>query len=47
MSVGGYGLYDAKVEVLRDVTATGDFIVSQLNVDRTNVKEVVKKFTTH
>ncbi|MBS4179504.1 alkaline phosphatase [Lederbergia citrea] len=43
MSVGGYGLYDAKLEVLRKVTATGDFMVSQLTKDRSNVKDVVKK----
>ncbi|MBS4206171.1 alkaline phosphatase [Lederbergia citrea] len=43
MSVGGYGLYDAKLEVLRRVTATGDFMVSQLTKDRSNVKDVVKK----
>ncbi len=46
MSVGGYGQYDAKVEVLRNVTATGDFMVSKLNADRSNVKEVVKQYTT-
>lgn len=44
MSVGGYGQYDAKVEVLRNVTATGDFMVSKLNADRSNVKEVVKQY---
>ncbi|WP_249317085.1 alkaline phosphatase [Bacillus sp. FJAT-50079] len=45
MSVGGYGEYDAKVEVLRNVTATGDYMVGQLNAERSNVKEVVKEFT--
>ncbi|MEK3887202.1 alkaline phosphatase [Bacillus sp. FSL K6-3431] len=45
MSVGGYGEYDAKIEVLRDVTATGDFMASQINPDKSNVKEIVKKYT--
>jgi alkaline phosphatase len=45
MSVGGYGQGDVKVEVLRHVTATGDFMVSQLDATRSNVKEVVKKYT--
>ncbi|CAM4053004.1 alkaline phosphatase [Lederbergia lenta] len=46
MSVGGYGEYDAKIEVLRDVTATGDFMASQINANKSNIKEIVKKYTT-
>lgn len=46
MSVGGYGEYDAKIEVLRDVTATGDFMASQINANKSNIKEVVKKYTS-
>ena len=46
MSVGGYGQYDAKLEVLQNVTATGDFMASKLNLDRNNVKEVVKEYTS-
>ncbi|WP_066300319.1 alkaline phosphatase [Bacillus sp. FJAT-29937] len=45
MSVGGYGKGDAKLEVLRQVTATGDFMESKLNADRSNVKEIVKQYT--
>jgi alkaline phosphatase len=46
MSVGGYGQGDVKVEVLRNVTATGDFMVSKLDASRSNVKEVVKQYTS-
>jgi alkaline phosphatase len=45
MSVGGYGKGDAKLEVLRNVSATGDFMESKLNADRSNVKEIVKQYT--
>ncbi|MBS4177819.1 alkaline phosphatase [Lederbergia citrea] len=45
MSVGGYGEYAANLEILRNVTATGDYMASQLNDNRSNVKEIVKKFT--
>ncbi|WP_078543597.1 alkaline phosphatase [Litchfieldia alkalitelluris] len=45
MSVGSNGVYDLKIELLHDVTATGDFMAKQLNSDRSNVKEVVKKYT--
>jgi alkaline phosphatase len=46
MSVGGYGQGDVKVEVLRHVSATGDFMVSKLDSTRSNVKEIVKQYTT-
>ncbi|MDQ0272720.1 alkaline phosphatase [Cytobacillus purgationiresistens] len=46
MSVGGYGKGDADVELLRNVTATGDFMENKLNADRSNVKEIVKQYTT-
>lgn len=46
MSVGGYDQYDAKLEVLRNVTATGDYMESKLNSDRSNIKEVVKTYTS-
>ena len=46
MAVGGYGQGDVKLEVLRSVTATGDFMVTKLNATRSNVKEVVKQYTT-
>ncbi|KAB2332275.1 alkaline phosphatase [Cytobacillus depressus] len=45
MSVGGYGKGDAKLEVLRQVTATGDFMESKLNADRSNVKDIIKQYT--
>jgi len=44
MSVGGYGEYDANLEILRDVTATGDFMAEALNEEQSNAKEVVKKY---
>lgn len=43
MSVGGYGEYDANLEILRDVTATGDFMAEALNEERSNIKDVVKE----
>lgn len=46
MSVGGNGPGDVDLEVIRNVTATGDYMVTQLNSTRSNVKEVVKKYTT-
>lgn len=45
MSVGSNGVYDLKAEVLRDVTATGGYMASQINEARTNVKEVVEEHT--
>ncbi|WP_425331158.1 alkaline phosphatase [Jeotgalibacillus proteolyticus] len=45
MSVGGYGEYLAKADILHDVTATGDFMAAELNSDRSNVKAVIKEFT--
>ncbi|CEG28900.1 alkaline phosphatase [Bacillus sp. B-jedd] len=45
MSVGGYGVYDANVEILRNVTATGDYMVTKLDSGRSNVKAVVKEYT--
>lgn len=44
MSVGGYGKYDANIELLRNVTATGNFMAGKLNAGRSNVKEVVKQY---
>lgn len=44
MSVGGYGQYDAKLEILHNVTATGGFMASKLNAERSNVKDVVKQY---
>lgn len=44
MSVGGYGEYAAKLHVLREVSATGNYMATQLDKERSNVKEVVKKY---
>ncbi|RDU37740.1 alkaline phosphatase [Neobacillus piezotolerans] len=46
MSVGGYGVYDAKVEILRNITATGDYMVTKLDANRSNIKAVVKQYTS-
>ncbi|SDW72485.1 alkaline phosphatase [Paenibacillus sp. PDC88] len=45
MSVGGNGPGDVDLEVIRNVTATGDYMVTKLNSTRSNVKEIVKEFT--
>src|SRR5690606_12020247 len=45
MSVGGYGKGDTNLEILRNVTATGDFMESKLNSERSNIKEVMKQYT--
>ncbi|MFV8828213.1 alkaline phosphatase [Alkalihalobacterium sp. APHAB7] len=44
MSVGGYGAYLSKADVLRDVKATGKYMAEQLNSKRSNAKEVLKKY---
>ncbi|KPB06417.1 alkaline phosphatase [Bacillus sp. CHD6a] len=46
MSVGSNGEYDLKMDVLDSVTATGDKMASELNTDKSNIKEVVKKYTS-
>ncbi|MFD1955483.1 alkaline phosphatase [Paenibacillus thailandensis] len=46
MSVGGYGHGDVKLEELHKVTATGNFMAAQLDETRSNIKEVVKQYTT-
>ncbi|MCM3783742.1 alkaline phosphatase [Neobacillus mesonae] len=46
MGVGGYGEGAVDFDILRDVTATGDFMVSKLNATRSNIKQVVKQYTT-
>lgn len=45
MSVGGYELYDAKPEVLRSVTATGEFMAGKVNIERSNLPEIVRQYT--
>ncbi|MDV2682934.1 alkaline phosphatase [Alkalihalophilus lindianensis] len=44
MTVGGYDEYLSKVEILHDVTATGDYMSSQLNEDRSNAKEILRTY---
>ncbi|MDR6227001.1 alkaline phosphatase [Desmospora profundinema] len=44
MSVGGYGQYAAKPEILRDVTATGERMATKLNKKRSNAKTVLKTY---
>ncbi|WP_243298696.1 alkaline phosphatase [Bacillus litorisediminis] len=41
MSVGSNGVYDLNIEVLKNVTATGDAMEAQLNDDLSNLEEVV------
>lgn len=45
LSVGGYDQYDADVDILRNVTASGKFIEDQLNEDRSNIQEIVEQYT--
>lgn len=45
MSVGGSGQGDVDLEVIRNVTATGDYMVTKLDSTRSNIKEVVKEYT--
>ncbi|MHC0037682.1 alkaline phosphatase [Pseudoneobacillus sp. C159] len=46
MSVGGYGHREVKLKILRKVTATGGRMASKLDSTRSNIKEVVKQYTT-
>lgn len=45
MSVGSATSSDAAADILKNVTATGGFMASQLTEDRLNVKEVVSEYT--
>lgn len=44
MSVGGYDGSGANLEILKNVTATGDFMAAQLNEERTNIQEIVLEY---
>ncbi|UHA75789.1 alkaline phosphatase [Paenibacillus sp. 481] len=46
MSVGGYGQIGAKPEILQRVNASGGFMASKLNADRSNVKEVLRTYAS-
>lgn len=45
MTTGSKGSMELNAAVLQDVTATGDFMAAQLNEDRSNVREVLAKYT--
>lgn len=45
MSVGGYEQYQANVDLLRQVKATGEEMARQLRPDRTNIRATVKNAT--
>ncbi|MFL0507435.1 alkaline phosphatase [Ureibacillus sp. 179-F W5.1 NHS] len=45
ISVGSSSSSNTTADVLKNVTATGEFMASQLNADRSNVKEVVLQYT--
>ncbi|MED3647691.1 alkaline phosphatase [Halalkalibacterium halodurans] len=45
LSVGAYGQYKAKPDMLKQVKATGKFIASQVNKRRTNLADVMKTYT--
>ncbi|WP_042149911.1 alkaline phosphatase [Paucisalibacillus sp. EB02] len=45
MTTGAYGSMELNANVLRNVTATGDYMATQLNSNRSNVKEVVEAHT--
>ncbi|MCR2823687.1 alkaline phosphatase [Lederbergia panacisoli] len=43
MSVGAYDKYDAKLDVLRKVKSSGRYMEMQLDKNRSNAKEILKK----
>ncbi|WP_156291922.1 alkaline phosphatase [Oceanobacillus salinisoli] len=45
MTTGANGSLDLNADVLQNVTATGDYMATQLNEDRSNVREVVETYT--
>lgn len=45
ISVGSATSSNANADILKNVTATGEFMAAQLNEDRSNVKEVVFQYT--
>ncbi len=44
MSVGGYNEYKNRAEILRNVTATGQFMAAQIDEKGSNIREVLKKY---
>ena len=45
MSVGGYGGSGANLEILNNVTATGNYMASQINEAQSNIQEVIMHYT--
>ncbi|MEK5209698.1 alkaline phosphatase [Psychrobacillus sp. FSL H8-0510] len=45
MSVGGYNKFGSNIEILRNVTASGDFMVNKFSSTKNNIKEVIKEYT--
>ena len=45
MSVGGYGGSGANLEILKNVTATGNYMASQINEAQSNIQEVIMHYT--
>ncbi len=45
MSVGGYGGSGANLEILKYVTATGDYMASLINEEQSNIQEVILHYT--
>jgi alkaline phosphatase len=45
MSVGGYGKSGANLEILKTVTATGNFMAAQINEEQSNIQEVLLHYT--
>ncbi|UTR13583.1 alkaline phosphatase [Salipaludibacillus sp. LMS25] len=46
MTLGGYHSHGTDVEILREVTATGEHMANQVNDDRSNVKKVIEAHTS-
>lgn len=45
MSVGSATSSNANADILKNVTATGEFMAVQLNEDRSNIKEIILEYT--
>jgi alkaline phosphatase len=44
MSVGGYNEYKNRAEILRNVTATGQYMAEQIDEKGSNIRDVLKKY---
>ena len=45
MSVGGYDGSGANLEILKNVTATGNYMASHINEEQSNIQEVIMHYT--